>query len=116
MSISQIYGVSQHAVGYPSREYATPLEQLTSLLPEQRLVELIYWITWLLMLPANGLIKLSTVYLYSRIFLIDKTSVFGRVSAIVGIICALWTISFFLATISAAADTLTMHGARWVRS
>lgn len=42
MGIAQIYGVSQHAVGYPSQEYKTPLEQLTSLPPEQQLVELIY--------------------------------------------------------------------------
>jgi hypothetical protein len=96
MSICQIYGVSQHAVGYPSKEYANPHEQLTSLTREQRLVELIYWITWLLMLPANGLIKISTVYLYRRIFLVDKKSVFGFASAIVGIICALWTVSFFV--------------------
>ncbi|KAF2114302.1 hypothetical protein BDV96DRAFT_600288 [Lophiotrema nucula] len=99
MSIAQLYGVSQHAVGYPSRDYATPIEQLTSLPPEQRLTELIYWITWLLMLPANGLIKLSTVFLYRRIFLVGKGSAFGITSTAVGLICLLWTIAFFFATV-----------------
>ncbi|KAF2656067.1 hypothetical protein K491DRAFT_778331 [Lophiostoma macrostomum CBS 122681] len=99
MGIAQIHGVSQHAVGYPSREYETPLEQLSSLPPEQRLVELIYWITWLLMLPANGLIKLSSIFLYRRIFLVERYSAFGTASVAVAIVCALWTVAFFFATI-----------------
>lgn len=99
MGAVQLYGVSQQAVGYPSEEFETPLEQLTSISPEQRLVELIYWITWLLMLPANGLIKLSTIFLYRRIFMVMKHRRFDIASIVVAAICTLWTIAFFFATI-----------------
>ncbi|CAI6267825.1 unnamed protein product [Periconia digitata] len=99
MGVVQLYGVSQHALSYPSQEYETPFEQLNSLPPEQRLVELIYWITWLLMLPANELIKLSTISLYCRIFSVARYSQFNIASVMVAVICALWTIAFFFATI-----------------
>ncbi|KAF1961852.1 hypothetical protein CC80DRAFT_543222 [Byssothecium circinans] len=36
MGVAQLYGVSRHSVGYPSQEYDTPMEQLTSLPPEQQ--------------------------------------------------------------------------------
>lgn len=51
------------------------------------------------MLPANGLIKLSTIFLYRRIFLVAKHATFDIASGIVAFICALWTVAFFFATV-----------------
>jgi hypothetical protein len=55
--------------------------------------------TWILMIPANGLIKLSAVFLYRRIFMVSNGSVFGMVSLATAVICALWTVAFEFATI-----------------
>src|SRR4051812_38230445 len=58
------------------------------------------WIIWLLMIPANGCIKLSALFLYHRIFVINK-DVAGAdpLLKIMIAICALWTIGFWLAQI-----------------
>jgi len=60
---------------------------------------LLDWITWVLMIPANGLIKLSAIFLYRRIFVIIKGSTFDIISMILLVICLLWTVAFELATI-----------------
>jgi hypothetical protein len=57
------------------------------------------WITWVLMVPANGLIKLSTLFLYRRLFFVVRWNLFDILSLILVVICALWTVSFLFAII-----------------
>ena len=51
------------------------------------------------MIPGNGLIKLSAIFLYRRIFIVHKGSTFDVLSKIMVIICSLWTVGFFFAQI-----------------
>ncbi|KAF2437235.1 hypothetical protein P171DRAFT_373923 [Karstenula rhodostoma CBS 690.94] len=98
MAAVSLYGASKKAVGYPSVELP-PEEQMTSLSPEQRLVELTYWLSWMLMLPATGCVKLSTLYLYRRIFPVDTMPTFDVVSKLLVVLCALWTVAFFFSNV-----------------
>ncbi|KAF9741992.1 hypothetical protein PMIN06_006415 [Paraphaeosphaeria minitans] len=98
MAIVSLYGVFQKAVGYPS-EVLSPEEQLTSLTPEQRLVELTDWLSWVLMLPATGCVKLSTLYLYRRIFPVETMRTFNILSNLLVVVCALWTIAFLFSNV-----------------
>ncbi|GKZ19961.1 hypothetical protein AbraIFM66951_002790 [Aspergillus brasiliensis] len=99
MGAVQIWGVVEHALGYPTPPYSSEEAELTELSEPQRIVELVDWITWVLMTPANGLIKLSSLYLYRRLFAVGHEKLFGMISwAMVGL-CALWTVAFFFATI-----------------
>lgn len=101
MGAVQIYGVVKHALAYATPPYSsdTPMAQLTELSDAQRTVELVDWITWVLMIPANGLIKLSSLFLYRRLFVVSQEKVFGITTwALIGI-CTLWTVGFFFATI-----------------
>ncbi|KAL1961996.1 hypothetical protein VTN77DRAFT_687 [Rasamsonia byssochlamydoides] len=97
--VGALVSVKTHALGYPSPQYATPLAELTGLTPEQRIVELVDWITWVLMIPANGFIKLSTLYLYRRLFVVYPRDAFDIVSLVIIVICALWMVAFFFATV-----------------
>lgn len=51
------------------------------------------------MVPANGLIKLSTLFLYRRLFVVVRWNLFDILSLALVVICALWTVSFLFATI-----------------
>ncbi|KAE8163761.1 hypothetical protein BDV40DRAFT_132132 [Aspergillus tamarii] len=101
MGAVQIYGVVKHALAYPTPPYSSdsPIAQLTELSDAQKTVELVDWITWVLMIPANGLIKLSSLFLYRRLFVVSQEKVFGITTwALIGV-CTLWTVGFFFATI-----------------
>ncbi|KAJ5731887.1 hypothetical protein N7493_003368 [Penicillium malachiteum] len=75
------------------------MAELTELSDAQRTVELVDWITWVLMTPANGLIKLSSIFLYRRIFVTGQEKLFNILSWILIVVCALWTVAFFFATV-----------------
>lgn len=57
------------------------------------------WITWCLMIPANGLTKISAILFYRRIFVVNKRTKFDIVTMISLVVVALWTVAFFFATI-----------------
>lgn len=57
------------------------------------------WIIWVLMIPGNGLIKLSALFLYRRIFVVNKNSPFDIITKVMIVICSTWTVGFFLAQI-----------------
>ncbi|PQE29351.1 plasma membrane Pth11 protein [Rutstroemia sp. NJR-2017a WRK4] len=57
------------------------------------------WITWLLMVLANSLIKLSAAFLYRRLFVVNKNSSFDIITKVFIFICSLWTVAFLSATI-----------------
>ena len=116
VNLKRSSGVAKHSVAYPTPGGPeTPEQELTTLGPEQRLVELVsnralfktirlldwklYWVTWVLMIPANGFIKPSALFFYRRIFIVNKGSAFDITIQVSIIICALWTISFFIATL-----------------
>ena len=111
-------GVAKESLGYttPHYESESPETQLTTIGSEQKLVEQVQascsdvydrylheskldWIIWVLMVPANGLIKLSCIFLYRRIFVINKWSPFDIVTKFSVVIVIIWTVSFFFATI-----------------
>ncbi|KAI9646006.1 hypothetical protein NHQ30_005444 [Ciborinia camelliae] len=101
MGICLIYGAAKHSLGYPTPQLpnATLETQLTEIVPAQKLVELLDWIIWLLMIPANGLIKLSAIFLYRRLFVVNKGTSFDMVSKGLLVICSLWTVAFWFATL-----------------
>lgn len=51
------------------------------------------------MIPANGLIKLSAIFLYRRLFVVSKGTTFDIITKVFIVICSLWTIAFWFATI-----------------
>ena len=51
------------------------------------------------MIPANGLIKLSAVLFYRRIFVVNKRTTFDHITKASVAVVILWTVAFFLATI-----------------
>ena len=51
------------------------------------------------MIPGNGLIKISAVLLYRRLFVVTKGSRFDTLTRVTLVVCILWTIAFFFATI-----------------
>ncbi|TGO09882.1 hypothetical protein BTUL_0151g00240 [Botrytis tulipae] len=101
MGICLVYGVAKRSLGYPTPQLpnATPESQLTQIVPAQTLVELLDWIIWLLMIPANGLIKLSAIFLYRRLFVVNKGTTFDIITKAFIVICSLWTVAFWFATI-----------------
>ncbi|RAL03701.1 uncharacterized protein BO80DRAFT_349179 [Aspergillus ibericus CBS 121593] len=99
MGAVQVYGGVEHALGYSTPPYSSEEAELTELSRPQRIVELVDWITWVVMTPANGLIKLSSLFLYRRIFAVGQERVFGMLSWILIGLCTLWTLAFFFATI-----------------
>jgi len=99
MGISVIYGVSQKTLGYPSPPFPSLDAELFQVTPKQRLTELLLWLTWVLMIPGNGLIKISAVMLYRRIFVVGRWSAFDIVTQVTLVLCTVWTIAFFFATI-----------------
>lgn len=94
-------GCAKHALGYSTPTYSSnsAMAELTELSDAQRTVELVDWITWVLMTPANGLIKLSSIFLYRRIFVTGQEKLFNILSWTLIVVCALWTVAFFFATI-----------------
>lgn len=104
MGICLVYGIAKGAIGYSSPPYPVPrdppvLEELYETTPEQTIVFTMDWIIWVLMIPGNGLIKLSALFMYRRIFVVNKRSPFGIVTMVMIVICSLWTVGFFLAQI-----------------
>ncbi|MCJ1308627.1 hypothetical protein MMC25_002280 [Agyrium rufum] len=104
MSICLIYGTAKHAIGYKSPPYpiqlASPkLTEFNETTPEQTIVFKMDWIIWILMIPANGLIKLSALVMYRRIFVIIKYSAFDICTIAMIVVCSLWTSGFWLAQI-----------------
>ena len=51
------------------------------------------------MVPANGFIKISCIFLYRRLFVVNKKSTFDIVTKVSLVVCGLWTIAFFFATV-----------------
>lgn len=111
-------GTAKHSLGYPTPQLpnATPETQLTEIVPAQTLVELVNklngmigkavlitfqldWIIWLLMIPANGLIKLSAIFLYRRLFVVNKGMTFDIITKVFIVMCSLWTVAFWFATL-----------------
>ena len=51
------------------------------------------------MIPGNGLIKLSALFLYRRIFVVHKNLPFDIITKVMIVICSLWAAGFLLAQI-----------------
>ncbi|KAI1741276.1 hypothetical protein F4680DRAFT_72722 [Xylaria scruposa] len=100
ISVSMVYGVSQKAVGYP---YEIPPEaEGNALLVSTKQVNLagqIQWIYYLILPFALGCTKMSFLFLYRRVFAIDRTGATNifLVGMIVFII--MWTTAFFLTSL-----------------
>ncbi|CAF9907949.1 MAG: hypothetical protein HETSPECPRED_007945 [Heterodermia speciosa] len=98
MGICFIYGTAKKALGYPTPP--PPKDSPISYIgPKQIIVEKMVWITYCLMIPANGLIKISAILFYRRIFVVNKRTKFDTVTKISLVVMALWTIGFLLAQI-----------------
>lgn len=57
------------------------------------------WIIWVLMIPGNGLIKLSALFLYQRLFVVSKNSAIDIAIKFMLVVCSVWTLGFWLAQI-----------------
>ena len=51
------------------------------------------------MIPANGFIKLSALFLYRRIFVVNKKTLFDIAIKVSIVVCSLWMVAFFFATL-----------------
>ncbi|TGJ82864.1 hypothetical protein E0Z10_g5903 [Xylaria hypoxylon] len=100
ISISIIYGVSQHSVGY--RTYVPPEWSGTPFELKTRQITIIYKIQWAfgLMLPlALGCTKASCLFFYLRIFSVGSKSAAHRFFAGMIALVALWSAAFFFAAL-----------------
>ena len=57
------------------------------------------WIIWIIMIPGNGLIKLSAILLYRRLFVVHKDSTFDLLTKVMIVLCSAWMIGFWFAQI-----------------
>lgn len=74
MSISLIFGVAQHAIGYPTPEPASKEAAITATIPQVVISDKIEYGFELLAILALGLIKLSVVFFCRRIFVVQSAS------------------------------------------
>ena len=51
------------------------------------------------MIPANGLIKLSAILMYRRVFVVNSRSAIDIITKVMFVVCVLWTIGFFFAQV-----------------
>lgn len=51
------------------------------------------------MIPANGFIKLSALFLYRRLFVVNKWSKFDIATKASLVLCTVWMVGFFFATV-----------------
>ncbi|CAD6589828.1 MAG: hypothetical protein ASARMPREDX12_004046 [Alectoria sarmentosa] len=80
---------------------SSPEAQLYQISPAQELLEKIYFIFYTLMIPAYGLIKLSVIFFYRRLFVKGTNSRFDSITKASIVIVILWTIAFFFAHVFA---------------
>lgn len=74
------------------------------------IVQKVQFITQLFMVAAYGLIKLSVIYFYRRIFNIDKSGKFNLVTNAFSIFIVAWTVAYIFAV---AFDCRTNWFAHW---
>ena len=59
--------------------------------------------------PALGLIKLSIIFFYRRVFMVSKDTKFARISAALAIFILCWTIVFLLVLIFGCGKYVSLH-------
>ncbi|KAL8710643.1 MAG: hypothetical protein Q9220_004867 [cf. Caloplaca sp. 1 TL-2023] len=98
MGITLLVGVGKGVVAHtttpnPDKSKNAQLYQTT---PEQVFMEKVEFIIFVIMVPAYGLIKLSVVYFYRRIFVKGiPDSRFNIVTHATSVVIIIWTIVFF---------------------
>ncbi|KAM0306998.1 hypothetical protein ACHAO8_010729 [Botrytis cinerea] len=94
-----LLGVKKYALGYPTPTPPdlTPEAIFSQKLPQITITQKIQFLFQLLMISAQGLIKLSIVALYRRIFVHSNKSAFGITTLIAYFILTCWTLGFLLA-------------------
>ncbi|KAI0135792.1 hypothetical protein F4814DRAFT_444598 [Daldinia grandis] len=100
IGISQLYGVSQKALGYrtviPDGFRGNPFELAT---PQLTLKSQLEW-TFFLMLPiATGCMKASFLFFYMRVFATQERGAISRFLKAFIVFTAMWTVAFFFGTL-----------------
>ncbi|KAK8135597.1 hypothetical protein PG984_003537 [Apiospora sp. TS-2023a] len=112
ISISMVYGVSRHAIGYP---YVIPPEahgDALAVTTEQiSLAGQIQWTFYLLLPLALGCTKLSFLFFYKRVFAIDRTGATNILLIGMIVLVSMWMTGFFLTTLF---QCKLYPGAAWV--
>ncbi|KAF4624982.1 hypothetical protein G7Y89_g13188 [Cudoniella acicularis] len=92
-------GITKHSVGYltPPSQHVSSRTELTTLNPAIVVTSQVEWTMYVICIPALGLIKLSILSFYHRIFCPQKTGIARFI--ITGMMCiiGLWTLGFWFA-------------------
>lgn len=95
MCASALRGVALHSVGYPTPKPASVYTELHSASYQQQTTRKVLWSIELMQIPCLGLVKLSFMFFYKRIFAKGKDKAFKAVIYMsVGLII-IWIIGFF---------------------
>lgn len=95
MCAAALRGVALHSVGYPTPKPASPYDELHFASYQQQTTREVLWSIELMQIPCLGLIKLSFMLFFKRIFAKGKGKAFsGVIHGIVGLIVC-WIIAFF---------------------
>ncbi|KAL2045433.1 hypothetical protein ABVK25_012097 [Lepraria finkii] len=95
MCASALRGVALHSVGYPTPKPASAYAEAHYASYQQQTTRKVLWSIELMQIPALGLIKLSFMFFYKRIFAKGKGAAFkATINGFVGLII-IWIIGFF---------------------
>ncbi|KAI1384737.1 uncharacterized protein F4822DRAFT_371725 [Hypoxylon trugodes] len=112
MGAALIAGVEQEAVGYPTPPPpdSDPELVFTWRDPKITMVQKVQFVTQLLMIATYGFIKLSIIFFYRRIFIMNAGDRFNLVTIICACAIVAWTLAYIFAV---AFDCGTHWGAHW---
>ncbi|CAD6578657.1 MAG: hypothetical protein ASARMPREDX12_008926 [Alectoria sarmentosa] len=95
MCASALRGVALHSVGYPTPKPASPYAESHYASYQQQTTRKVLWSIELMQIPCLGLIKLSFMFFYQRIFAKGKGKAFkGIIHGMVSLIIC-WIVAFF---------------------
>ncbi|MCJ1476422.1 hypothetical protein MMC13_005088 [Lambiella insularis] len=97
MAVSLLVGVGLHSVGYATPAASSPAAAKTADSFQQDITNRILWAFELMQIIALGLVKLSVLFFYRRIFCTGAwNGVFSAVTIAMITIVLLWTSGFFI--------------------
>lgn len=111
MGIALIVGVERKAVGYatPPPPSADPQAVFTWTNPKTTLVQKVQFSTQLLMTAAYGFIKLSIIFFYRRVFIVQKSDWINVACHVFTGVVVAWTLAYIFAVAFSCGTHWSAH-------
>ncbi|KAI2601838.1 hypothetical protein GGR54DRAFT_580533 [Hypoxylon sp. NC1633] len=109
LAVSQVYGVSQKALGYRTVRppgFEGSLYELAT--PQLAIESQIEWAFWLIFPLALACIKASFLFFYKRVFAVQKSNLLNRLLTTFIVLVAMWAIAFFFAGLFQCGENFSL--------